>query len=131
MPLIRKQFVFGYISVIYVAIFVRMLKDLIDRHRVALGALLAANRVSHLYAFDNSVHGPFGPDSDVDVLVEVDASDEEAGRMLINVWNGLEQLFQRPVDLITESSLRNPYLRAEVERSKQLIYDGAKRQVLV
>lgn len=108
-----------------------MLKDLIARDRVALGVLLAANRVSRLYAFGSSVHGPFGPDSDVDVLVEVDAPDEEAGRMLINVWNGLEQLFQRPVDLLTESSLRNPYLRAEVERSKQLIYDGAKRQVLV
>ena len=44
---------------------------------------------------------------------------------------GLEDLFQRPVDLLTESSLRNPYLRAEVERTKMLIYDGAKRQVLV
>jgi len=108
-----------------------MLKDLIARDRAALGALLAANRVSRLYAFGSSVRGPFGPQSDVDVLVEVDAPDEEVGRMLINVWNGLEQLFQRPVDLLTESSLRNPYLRAEVERTKQLIYDGTKRQVLV
>jgi predicted nucleotidyltransferase len=108
-----------------------MLKDLIARDRAALGALLAANRVSRLYAFGSSIRGGFGPESDVDVLVEVDAPDEEAGRMLINVWNGLEQLFQRPVDLLTESSLRNPYLRAEVERTKQLIYDGAKREVLV
>ena len=52
-------------------------------------------------------------------------------RDLINVWNGLEKIFQRPVDLLTENSLRNPYLRAEVERTKQLIYDGSKRQVLV
>jgi uncharacterized protein len=51
--------------------------------------------------------------------------------MLINIWNGLEDLFQRPVDLLTESSLRNPYLRAEIERTKKLIYDGSKRQVLV
>lgn len=108
-----------------------MLKELIAQDRAALGALLAANRVSRLYAFGSSVHGPFGPDSDVDVLVEVDAPDEDAGRMLINLWNGLEKLFQRPVDLLTESSLRNPYLRAEVERTKQLIYDGSKRQILV
>jgi predicted nucleotidyltransferase len=108
-----------------------MLKDLINRDRAAFGALLAANQVSSLYAFGSSVHGPFGPDSDVDVLVEVDATDENEGRMLINVWNGLEALFQRPVDLLTESSLRNPYLRAEVERTKKLIYDGSKREVLV
>ena len=108
-----------------------MLKALIDRDRVGFSALLAANRVSRLYAFGSSLRGPFGPHSDVDVLVEVDAPDEEAGRMLINVWNGLEKIFQRPVDLLTENSLRNPYLRAEVERTKQLIYDGSKRQVLV
>lgn len=108
-----------------------MLKELIDRDRAAFGALLAANQVRRLYAFGSSVHGPFGPDSDVDVLVEVDADDDRAGRMLINVWNGLETLFQRPVDLLTESSLRNPYLRAEVERTKKLIYDGLRREVLV
>jgi predicted nucleotidyltransferase len=77
------------------------------------------------------VHGPFNAESDVDVLVELDAADEVAGRMLINIWNGLEDLFKRPVDLLTPSSLRNPYLRAEIERTKQLIYDGSKRQVLV
>ena len=65
----------------------------------------------------------------VGYMAQMDA--EEAGRMLINVWNGLEKIFQRPVDLLTENSLRNPYLRAEVERTKQLIYDGSKRQVLV
>ncbi len=108
-----------------------MLKDLIDKDRAAFGALLAANHVRTLYAFGSSVHGPFRADSDVDVLVEVDAADDVAGRMLINLWNGLEDLFQRPVDLLTESSLRNPYLRAEIERTKMLIYDGAKRQVLV
>ncbi|MCO5274968.1 MAG: nucleotidyltransferase domain-containing protein [Flavobacteriales bacterium] len=108
-----------------------MLKELINRDRAAFGALLAANNVSRLYAFGSSVRGSFGPESDVDVLVEVDAPEEKAGRMLINVWNGLEDLFQRPVDLLTESSLRNPYLRAEIERTKMLIYDGSKRQILV
>jgi uncharacterized protein len=108
-----------------------MLKDLIDTDREAFRSLLARNHVSKLYAFGSSVHGPFNADSDVDVLVEIDAADEVAGRMLINVWNGLEDLFMRPVDLLTQSSLRNPYLRAEIERTKQLIYDGSKRQVLV
>ncbi len=108
-----------------------MITDLIARDRAAFSALLAENRVRALYAFGSSVHGPFGPESDVDVLIEVDADDEVTGRLLINVWNGLEALFQRPVDLLTESALRNPYLRAEIERTKKLIYDGSKRQVLV
>lgn len=108
-----------------------MLSELLHQNRAALGHLLAANRVSRLYAFGSSVTGGFTKDSDVDVLVEVEAPDEEAGALLINVWNGLEDILQRPVDLLTEASLRNPYLRAEIERTKQLIYDGSKGQVLV
>lgn len=108
-----------------------MLKDLIDRDRKGFAALMDRNHVRRLFAFGSSVHGPFRPDSDVDVLVEVDADDEVAGRYLIDVWNGLEDLFQRPVDLLTEDSMRNPYLRAEVERTKQLIYDGSRREVSV
>ena len=108
-----------------------MLKELIARDRVGFINLMARNRVSHLYAFGSSVHGPFRPESDVDVLVNIDAPDEEAGALLIDLWNGLEQILQRPVDLLTDDSLRNPYLRAEVERTKQLIYDGSKGEVLV
>ena len=34
----------------------------------------------------------------------------------------LEQLFQRPVDLVVESAIKNPYFRESVERSKALLY---------
>jgi predicted nucleotidyltransferase len=108
-----------------------MLADLINKDRKAFEALMDRTKVGKLFAFGSSVHGPFREDSDVDVLVEVDADDEVAGRYLIDLWNGLEDLFQRPVDLLTEASMRNPYLRAEVERTKRLIYDGSKREVLV
>ncbi len=71
----------------------------------------------------------FGPESDVDLLLDVDVKEDlEAGRALWNVWDGLEAFFQRPVDMLTEDSLRNPYLRKEIERAKVKIYDGASRQ---
>ena len=109
-----------------------MLKDLIDKNRQAFAQLCERNNVSTLYAFGSSVHGPFNPNSDVDVLVTVDVTDDlERGGALINIWNGLEDLFKRPVDLLTENSLKNPYLRKEIERTKVLVYDGSKRQILV
>ncbi len=109
-----------------------MIADLINKDRQGFTDLLTRNHVSKLYAFGSSVHGPFTATSDVDVLVDVQVEDDLAcGRALVDVWNGLEHLFQLPVDLLTDSSLRNPYLRAEIERTKLLIYDGSKRQVLV
>jgi hypothetical protein len=33
-----------------------------------------------------------------------------------------EKLFHRPVDLLEEKGIRNPYFKSEVDRQKQLIY---------
>lgn len=109
-----------------------MITELINKDRAGFQALCDNNRVAYLYAFGSSVTGDFTDDSDVDVLLDVDIPDDlEAGAALANVWNGLEALFGRPVDMLTERSLRNPYLRKEVERTKKLIYDGSKRKILV
>jgi predicted nucleotidyltransferase len=35
---------------------------------------------------------------------------------------GLEELFGRPVDLVSAASIRNPFFRQSVERTKALLY---------
>jgi predicted nucleotidyltransferase len=35
---------------------------------------------------------------------------------------GLETLFERPVDLLTSNSMRNPYLRQRVEAEQVTLY---------
>jgi hypothetical protein len=35
---------------------------------------------------------------------------------------GLEQLFGRPIDLLTEPALVNPYLRRQIESEKRTLY---------
>jgi len=109
-----------------------MIEDLINKDRQAFTELLARNHVSKLYAFGSSVHGPFTATSDVDVLVDVQVEDDlERGEALLDLWDGLENLFARKVDMLTDNSLKNPYLRKEVLRTMKLIYDGAKPEVLV
>jgi uncharacterized protein len=34
----------------------------------------------------------------------------------------LEQLFKRPVDLLEQKSIRNPFIKQEIETTKVLIY---------
>jgi predicted nucleotidyltransferase len=41
----------------------------------------------------------------------------------LNLADKLEELFQRPVDLITDKSLSNPYFINSVNRTKTLIYE--------
>ncbi len=44
---------------------------------------------------------------------------------------GVERLFGRPVDLVTEESIRNPYFRSEVESTRQLVYDPSDEETAV
>ena len=70
--------------------------------------------------------------SDIDVLVETaDLLPEEKGELLLILWENLEELFNRKVDLLTEHSLRNPYLAREIEQTKKLIYDGQSGQIFI
>ena len=51
-------------------------------------------------------------DSDIDILVETaDMQAEEKGEKLMNLWDDLELLFNRKIDLLTENSLKNPFLK--------------------
>jgi uncharacterized protein len=68
--------------------------------------------------------GDFDPArSDVDFLV---AFDEAAGRSSLKTFfrlkEDLEKLLQRPVDLVSAQALRNPYMPAQIERSKETVY---------
>ena len=98
----------------------------IRKYRKGLVDLCDNNSVvSKLYFFGSALSAGFDEEtSDIDVLVEVaDLPPEERGERLIALWDNLELLFNRQVDLLTESSLRNPYFRKEVEQTKKMIYD--------
>ena len=89
--------------------------------------------VSKLYFFGSVLSPKFDENtSDIDVLVEVtDLPPEERGENLIALWDNLELLFNRKVDLHTENSLRNPYFKKEIEQTKKLIYDRQSNQVFI
>jgi predicted nucleotidyltransferase len=95
--------------------------------------LCIAHKVNYLYAFGSSVTAKFDKNhSDIDLLVDIDAQDPlERGETLISLWDTFEDFFKRKVDLLTESSIHNPYLRHSIDSTKILIYDGAKQKVFV
>jgi predicted nucleotidyltransferase len=96
-------------------------------------SLCKKHNVQSLYAFGSSVNGEFDEQSsDFDFLVEVgDVDPVQKGENLLAIWDKFEQLFQRKIDLLTESSIRNPVLKRTVDRTKVLIYDGKKQKVFI
>lgn len=89
-------------------------------------ALCQTHNVKKLYAFGSSTTDRFNEQtSDIDILVEIDDDDPiERGEKLLSFWDKLEEFFHRKVDLLTDSSIKNPILRKNIYKTKILIYDG-------
>ena len=110
-----------------------IIKDEILKRVTDFGLLCQKHKVKYLYAFGSSTTDSFDFNkSDIDLLVEIDDPDPiERGEQLISLWDTFELFFHRKVDLLTDSSIRNPYLRKNIDSTKILIYDGKGAKVLI
>jgi predicted nucleotidyltransferase len=110
-----------------------IVKDEILKHLSDFKTLCQNHNVRYLYAFGSSTTDQFDSEkSDIDLLVEIDAADPlERGEKLLSLWDTFENFFHRKVDLLTDSSIKNPYLRKSIDSTKVLIYDGQGAQIFV
>jgi predicted nucleotidyltransferase len=60
--------------------------------------------------------------SDVDFLVAFERPEEVSPSEFFALRDALSATVGRPVDLVTEGSVRNPFIRTGIERSVELIY---------
>lgn len=99
--------------------------DIFGPYMDRITALCKQHKVKGLYAFGSAVRGELGPDSDVDLLLDLPLEDPEA--FSEHYWaleEALGNLFQRPVDLISKRALRNQYFLQELERTKIPLYEA-------
>ena len=104
-----------------------IIKDEILKKQKDFTILCRNHNVKYLYAFGSSVSERFDVNkSDIDLLVEIDSKDPiDRGEKLLSLWDLFEVFFMRKVDLLTDSSIRNPFLRKSIDSTKVLIYDGS------
>src|SRR5437879_5812450 len=107
------------------------LMTLIKERYTEFVELCRSHKVDKFYAFGSSITNHFDPvTSDIDVVVKLNIDDPlDRGEALLSLWDKLEALFKRKVDLLTEDSIRNPYLKSNIDRTKKLIYDGEGAKV--
>ena len=108
--------------------------ETLKEYKIGLENVLKKNKaVKRFYLFGSVLTPHFNnATSDIDVLVETEnISPEEKGEQLMTLWEDLENLFSRKIDLLTENSLRNPYLTQEIKQTRKLIYDGQSKQIFI
>ena len=110
-----------------------IIRDEISKKRNDFIFLCKNHKVKYLYAFGSSVSEKFDTKrSDIDLLIEIDSKDPiDRGEMLLSIWDLFEDFFNRKVDLLTDSSIRNPFLRKNIDSTKVLIYDGSGQKILI
>lgn len=97
----------------------KLLKQNIDD----IARLCRIHKVSKLFAFGSVLRDSFNDESDIDLIVDFDqATIEDYADNYFNFKQELESILNRPVDLLEEQAIRNPYFRKAIDKEKQLIY---------
>jgi uncharacterized protein len=81
--------------------------------------------VKQLDAFGSVLRTDFDTTSDVDFMVTFDHSRPDAFDQYFGLKEALEDIVGRPVDLVVTGAIRNPYFKAEVQKTKVPVYVAA------
>jgi len=103
-----------------------VVSDLLSRNRDAVTELCHAQKVSGLEIFGSATREDFDPEkSDLDFLVDFQDPDRPGiADRFMGLAEGLERIFRRKVELVTERSLKNPFFITAINRSRQVVYAG-------
>ena len=95
----------------------------LDSKLPAIRELCARHHVRSLYAFGSVIRDDFGPDSDIDLMVDFEPiASANSFRRFFDIKDELELLLERPVDLITSGSISNPFFKQEIDSTKAALY---------
>jgi uncharacterized protein len=103
-----------------------MLSNVLTNKLPQLIQLLKAHRVKRAYAFGSVCTNKFNEDSDIDILIafEEGMNPVQYSTIYFDLVEKLEHLLQRPIDLVTEYSLKNPYFIKTINKTKVPIYES-------
>lgn len=95
----------------------------IEQHIDDISKLCSAHNVRQLFAFGSVLTGRFGNDSDIDLIVDFEPID--IALYADNYYDfkfPLQNILQKPVDLLEEKGIKTPYFRQVVDQQRKLIY---------
>jgi predicted nucleotidyltransferase len=95
----------------------------IDTYSTDIKRLCSLYNVKTLYAFGSVVSDQMSDKSDIDFVVDFDAIDiKNYADNYFDFKFSLQDVLKRPIDLIEEKAIRNPYFRQAVNERRKLVY---------
>ena len=97
--------------------------SLLDNHINDIKKLCSNHKVKQLYAFGSILTSKFNHESDVDFVVDFDPIDISLyADNYFDFKFSLQNILKRPIDLLEEKAIKNPYFRQALNQQRQLIY---------
>jgi len=95
----------------------------LDKYTNEIDTLCRQNKVKSLYVFGSVLTERFSEKSDIDLVVDIDSNDPfDYSENYFNLKFALQDLLSRPIDLLENKAIKNPYIRRNIDSSKSLIY---------
>jgi len=102
------------------------MNSLIEIQREDIARLCRQYGVRRLEAFGSVLRADFDAErSDIDLLVEFEPQAAADFGNFLDLKQALENLFQRPVDLLEPHTIGNRRLRHHINQGKASVYDAA------
>lgn len=100
------------------------MNEVIEQKRAEIETLCQGLGVRRLDLFGSALGDSFDPNSsDVDILVEFDLRPGfDYFGTYFDLKEGLERILGLPVDVVSVTSIRNPYFRDQVMRTRETLY---------
>lgn len=97
-----------------------MIRIAIDNVRIA--EFCRRWKIRELSFFGSVLREDMRPDSDVDVLVSFEEDEHWRLSDWVVMMDELREILDRQVDLVQRETLRNPYRRHEILRTREVVY---------
>lgn len=90
-----------------------------------INKLCKNHKVRQLFAFGSVIDDRFTDGSDIDLIVDFQTSDPiDYAENYFALKFSLEELLNRPIDLLEQRAIQNKYLLQSINKSKKLIYEA-------
>ena len=95
----------------------------LSTYKTRINELCVNHKVKSLYAFGSVLTPSFNAESDIDLIVDFNEIDvKDYADNYFDLKLSLQEILNRPIDLLEAQAIKNPYFKQVVNETKELVY---------